>query len=472
MMILFGIVSFPVQATPRAQTTCAGTLHWQNQTVGSFVVVYTRDNLDVAKEFISDFGEPLEAEFQNYAALFGISLETPITIRIYPTLDDYECLNALAPLLREEDTHSHIGGREVALIGEAIKANLSNWTSTARNAMRHEIAVLFAEKITESHAPPGLLQGIGGYFENPAETFERRFNTAGNIQSPTRSIQRLLEEDVPASDALILLQQTSIAAYLIDTYGWVRFLEFLTAVGESVGYRQSFETVYALNIQEVQVEWENYFMPYTSGRWQVNIVHSYDLDRFDLLLAAGAYQDAANELMAAQPILGLFGTGEELARLEEKLRIANQGVLAGNLTLEARQAILEGDYTNCIEKAEQAISIYNQLGDGRRINELEIYRDTAFEILTLRAEMESLKGFDTPLDPQKTQRMLQIGQRLSELGDEQGVKEVQKTMILLSTGQRYFVEWITVIGLLVCVFLIYRRIRGLLRKKPPEVNLL
>lgn len=470
-VLLFNIFTIPVSASPKLQT-CGENLTWLDQTVGSFVIVYTSRNVNLAQEFISNFGEPLEMEFQNYSLLFGVQLETPITVRIYPTKNDYFCLNALAPLITDEDTHSHIGSREIALIGTAINRYPDLWYSKALNAMRHEFAALYSENITAGNAPPGLLKGIGGYFENPFETFEERFSAARGIQSPTRSLQHLLEEDVPASDSSILLQQTSFVAYLIDVYGWDRFINFLEVVGETGGYRQAFTAVYELNVQEVQIEWENYFPQYVESRWQANIVYAYDLGRYDILNAAGAYQDSLTGLKDAQPIVSLFGTAEENAKLEEQLRIANQGVAAGNLTLGARQAILAGDYSSCIEKAEEAISIYNQLEDTRRIHELEVYRDTALEILTLRNELEGLKGFDTPFDAQKASRILRIGQRLSELGDSEGVREVQVTMILLSTGQRHFVEWITIIGLLVCVYLIYRRLRDLLRKKPPEVNLL
>lgn len=472
IVVLLGIIPQPGSASARLQGGCSENLVWREQTVGSFVVVFTANNVNLAQEIISNFGDQLEVEFQNYAAMFGTELDIPITIRIYPSKTDYTCLNALAPLINVEDTHSHIGSREIALIGEAINRNPNLWFSTSFNAMRHEFAVLYAERISDGNAPPGLLQGLGGYFENPSETFENRFAAAGSIQQAERSLQRLLEEDVPASNAKVLLQQTSVAAYLIDTYGWSRFLALLAAIGELPGYRQAFSEVYLLNIQEVQAEWEYYFGEYVGGRWQANIVHAYDLDQFTILVASGAYQDALTGLQAAEPVVRLFGTGEEIAQVEDLLHKASQGVLAGNLTLEARQLILIGEYTGSIEKAEQAISIYNQLNDSRRISELETYRDLALEVITLRTELESLKGFDAPLDPQKTQRIMEIGQRLGQLGDADGVRDVQLTLILLSTGQRYFVEWTTVIGLLVCVYLIYRRFRDLYRKKPPEVDLL
>ena len=464
LLLILGGVADPVRASDNLQSSC-GDLSWQTNEVGSFIVFYTSSTANLADQIISNFGDQLESEFQKYAVLFGTALDTPIAIRVYPTRADYECLNTLAPIINDDDTHSHIGGLEIALIGEAINQSQDTWYSTAINGMRHEFASLYVEKDTDGNAPPGLVQGIGGYFEDPGETFEDRYFEAGNIQSPTRSIQRLLEEDIPASNSLILLQQTSIVAFLIDVYGWDLFLEFLAEVGESSGYRQGFTSVYGLSIQEVQAEWETYFPLYISGRWRLNIIHHFDLDRYDVLIAAGVYQDAYDGLVSALPIVTLFGETDELERAQGQFSTAEQGVLAGTLTFEARQALLDGNYSDSIEKSEDAITIYTQLNDSRRIGELETYRDMAFEILTLRTELESLRGIDTPLDPQKTQRILQIGQRLSELGDAEGVRDVQVTMILLSTGQRYFVEWTTIIGLLVCIVLVYRRIRDLFRKK-------
>jgi hypothetical protein len=106
------------------------------------------------------------------------------------------------------------------------------------------------------------------------------------------------------------------------------------------------------------------------------------------------------------------------------------------------------------------------------MGELEVYIDLTGEILALRQELENLRGVGTPLDPVRTQRIVDIGRRLSALGDEEGIRQAQLALLLLGTGQRIFVGWVTVIGLLICIFLIWRRLKSVRQRHREQVRLL
>ena len=83
-----------------------------------------------------------------------------------------------------------------------------------------------------------------------------------------------------------------------------------------------------------------------------------------------------------------------------------------------------------------------------------------------------LRGDGSPLDPVRSQRIAEIGRRLSELGDKDGMRQAQLAFLLLGTSHRDFVQWVTVIGLLVCVFFIWRRVVSVRRPGGDEVQLL
>ncbi len=427
------------------------------------MILYTASHVSLADQIQQNYIGTLESELASYQQAFESDLFLPITIRIYPSELEYYCLNPQAPAIGPEDLHSHIGDREIALIASVINRLPSTWESRAVNALRHEIAVLFGEQLSDGDAPVGLLQGLGGYFEDPAETFPARYQAAGEPIRPDRGWQRLWEEDVSVTDSLAFLQQTSIVAFLIDIYGWDQFTAFLRRIPEVQGYRQAGQDVYGENLQDLYAYWQRYFPTYVESRWQANVVHNYDLSQFEQLIDAGAYADAQAGLQRAIPLVDLFGEDAKRQQARLLLQQAEMGIEAGQLALESRQAILEGDYQAGRVKADQALALYAQLGDTRRVQEVELYRQINTEVLELRAELDRLRGGVAPLDPIKTERLVEIGRRLAELGDMEGSEEVQAALLLLGAGQRALVEWVTVIGLLICVFIIWRRFRGVKR---------
>lgn len=478
-LLVFGIIFFiagwvgnAVYAAPRIQDDCPPDYVWREIQSGNFVVLYTVSHISLAEEISNNYLQKFEDEFAKYAIAFSTEITTPISIRIYPSETEYYCLNTFAPLITSEDSHSHIGTREIALFGNVISRRPMTWDAQAMNAIRHEIAILFSEKISDGHAPPGLLKGIGGYFENPDETFLQRFRAAEEISQPDRGWQRLWDEDIPASNAVVLLQQSSIVGYLVDVFGWDAFVEFLQAIAENQGYRQALIDVYGVNLQDLQTHWSEYFPVYINVRWQANVIHSYDLSQFGQLIAQGAYEDAAKGLESAIPLIELFGNPEQLSEAKSLFAKAQVGKEAAKMALDARQAILDLDYVRGHRSAEQALMLYRQLGDTRRIAEIETYRDICAEVLTLRAELDSLRGIGTPLDPLRTQRIVTIGQRLAQLGDSEGANQVQIALLLLGTGQQNFVNWVTVVGLVICIYLIWRRVAYVRKHLSSKVNLI
>lgn len=454
------------------QENCPGDYIWKELSSENFVILYTASQVSMAQDIETQYLQMIEHELPKYVEAFGISLVTPITIRLYPTLTEYTCLNALAPLLSEDDAHSHIGSREIALIATVINRSPMTWEEQAVNALRHELAVLFGEQLSDGEAPQGLLQGLGGYFENPQDTFPQRFKAAGNITQPDRGLQRLWEEDHPPSNNLVLLQQTSVISYLIEVFGWDKLVQFLTEIGNAQGYRQAALDVFGVNVQEVEIYWVQYYPAYVEYRWASNVIHGYDLADFERLITAGAYSDAADRLGRISPMLALFGTAEQSQQAAVLLEQANSGEQAANLALEARQALLAGDYINAYTYAQEAQTRYQQLGDTRRDEEIGLYLSLATEVLTLREELVLLRGDGSPLDPVRSQRIAEIGRRLSELGDKDGMRQAQMAFLLLGTSHHDFVTWVTVIGLLACVFLIWRRVHAVRNNKGNEVQLL
>lgn len=459
-------------ASRNLDENCPSDYEWREVGADSFVILYTSNDVSLAKELREQYILTIEKELPKFEAAFGTQIAKPITIRLYPTLTEYTCLNTLAPILTADDSHTHIGSREIALIAAVINRSPMTWEEQALNALRHELAVLFGEQLSDGEAPPGLLQGLGGYFEDPQDTFPLRYAASGEISQPDRGLQRLWEEDYPASNDLVVLQQTSVVSYLIEVFGWEEVLDYLTTIGNLQGYRQATMDVFGVSTTDIETYWIQYFPAYVESRWENNVVHGYDLAVFEQLIPSGAYSDAAQMLERLIPVLSIFSDDGQAQRAANLLAQAESGVLAANLALEARQAILSGDYVNAYSYAQEAQERYQLLNDTRRLEEIAVYLNLSKEVLTLREELVLLRGDGSPLDPVRSQRIVEIGRRLSELGDKDGTRQAQLAFLLLGTSHRSFVQWVTVIGLLLCILILWLRFRALRSRPKNEVPLL
>lgn len=459
-------------AAPNPQENCNYELFWTQQNTDSFAVVYPLEYVNLAQLVVTVARDELDKAYSNYSTAFGVPLEPPITIRVYPSLEDYYCLNALVPRLGGGAVHAHVGSSEIALFGNEINANLDTWRPAATNSLKYELAVLFAEKLTDGNAPQGLLYGIGGYAENPEQVFPGIFAAAGNLSSPTSSWQIVWQGGYDANNPEMKLQAASTVAYLVGVYGWDSFIEFLTQLANSGEYRQALVGVYGLGVQETQAQWRTYFQAYIKDDWRSNVFYSVDLSTDETLIAAGAYHEADARLESVLPMIEIFGSEEELRQAESMRDQARIGLEAGVLASQAREAILQGRYGESIGLANQAIEKFKQIGNASRIPELEAYAQIGREVVSLRAEVEVLEEGNNPFNPTISRRLWEIAQRLSVLGDTEGLTKVSVAFNLVSGGQRLMLDLIALVGVLVCVILIGRRVIVHGQPKPPEAELL
>jgi hypothetical protein len=477
LVLVLAILSFSteqaaVYASPKEQEVCYSSYDWQELEMGSFVLIFPTHASDLAQKIYGRFPEDLETMVENYSRAFSVDLVLPVTIRVYPTHADYYCVNPLAPVISESTAHSHLGQREIAVIDSAIQEDLETWDRQVLYGFQHELAVLFAEEITGGYAPPGLLKGLGGYAENPQETFNIRFETADSPSEPDIGWQTLWDGEVSLADERALLQSISTVAYLIDVHGWGKFLDFLDQIKIEQGYRQAITEVYSIGLQGLQSHWRTYFPVYVGSRWEANIFHNYDLDVYRQLISSGAYIDSVSGLAEAVSLIDIFGDQTQRQAAQELFGQAEMGMKAGELTLQSRQALLAGKYVESFTTAEEALKLYDQLGDTRRKSELEIYMTVAKEVLDLRAGLEVISEQGIGINPLKNQEIFDIGQRLLELGDLEGVSQAERIMLLLGASRNTFFRVVVLVFVMVSLGLIARRILSLRRPTPPEADLL
>ncbi|HLF88695.1 MAG TPA: hypothetical protein VI451_07125, partial [Anaerolineales bacterium] len=302
IFILTFLLSIVAPPAPAAAQSCS-RLNWGETSTRAFTFTYQK-SVPLGAEISAQYGDRLDAEYNRFANLFQVSLNTPITVRIYPNGTDYTCLNALAPNIPIGQTHSHVGGREIALIGQYILADPESWQINGFDTLRHELAILFVQYLTGDKAPPGLTIGVGIYAEDPALTFERRLASAPPpTDAPSLTWRGAWEAPDVITSPDVNLQAASIVAYLVDVYGWDKFVAFLSTLRTAESYHAALTAVYKVEAGALEEQWLTYYPLYFEGRWRDNALYEFSLSAYEQLITAGAYQAATDGLT---PIIALL----------------------------------------------------------------------------------------------------------------------------------------------------------------------
>jgi hypothetical protein len=444
---------------------------WKEIRTESFAILYTAAYEDLGQVLFALYGQTLEQEYDRFQLLFDASLLHPISIRVYPTEDDYYRLNALAPKAAEGGTHSHIGLREIALIGENIATNLALWQNKALNAFRYELGVLYAVDLSKKKAPPGLMAGVGGYAQDPQNLDLAQYAQQLTKIPPAAWDAIWSSEDIQTDEALNSLA-TSIVAYLVDQYGWRKFVSFLSALSTTKNYREALQQIYQIDFSTLQTEWEQYVPLYYQERWQMHAWYGFDLHKYQVMLEAGAYTEASQGLEEALSFLENLEDNTKISQAQEMLAVAKTGQEAGRLSAQARRAVQEGEYTLCLDLTTQAAQMYATIGDTRRNTELAAYQSTAQELEAVFAELrqhpDNLIAGASTLGVERLQSARQL---LEQLGNQQGVIEIDGLLGKMQAQQQRKQTVILFAGVLLCVGLLIVRILLLKRRTPVEAQL-
>jgi hypothetical protein len=478
LALLAGLLSpTAARAAPPADTS-----DWRQLRTQSFAIIYPQQFEALAQVLYAFYGKTLDAEYQRFSTLFNASLPLPISIRVYPTVDEYYRLNSLAPTIGLTDIHSHIGYREISVIGNNVTADTARWQAAALDAFRFELAILFTVQASNQKAPPGLLAGVGGYAQDPATRMKPLAgqappntagqappNTAGQAADLAKNIKTwrtIFESDASLTDPDLQLQATSIVAYLVDEYGWDTFLKYLGSLASSAGYRQSASDTFGVSLDTLQTNWTSYYPFYLKERWNANVLYNYDLTKSQKLVAAGAYAAAVKELTADLAFLVRLQQTDKAKEAQTLLDQAIKGQEAGNLMYQAYQALQARDYAGSLELLKTARQDYAALGDDRQTVELDAYQKWAQTVLDLRSQVAQIASSGiAALDAGARTRLQDLYSQLSSYGDVEGqdmVRQALQTREDHSVSQPLLVI-LAAAGL--CLLLLVARL--LLARRPP-----
>ncbi len=378
-LTLLALFFSPAQAAQPPDNDAPGVV-WDELQTEHFVIVYAdsveglsiftcKCGLDEAR-FYANFADDL---YEDLVAVFGAELETPINLRLFPTEQSYFQVNPLAEQITGVVAHALNNRAEIAI---ALPRTEPLTDEEIINNVRHELTHFFASLLSDGNLTTGFQEGIAQYLEQPTATAgydptilrqaleQRRLLPWADIDRPGQ---------VWRDPQVAYPQALSMAAFLIDRYGFPAFINFITAHATEPGYRTALQTTYGKSADELEAEWLAYLPEYFAGRWQINAIYSYDLSRVTRLVEQGAYSDAETELTGIIELLETTEQTDTLAQAEALLARVHQGRAAGSLSDDARRALQAHDYPLTVDKATAAISAYEALGYYERLPELQIY---------------------------------------------------------------------------------------------------
>jgi hypothetical protein len=364
-----------------AQTPDTGyEIDWRELKTEHFIVVYAEGISGIAPtacacgikeaELYAGFVDPV---YQELVTVFGVDLETPINLRLFPTEESYYEVNPIARRIVGVIAHALNNRGEIAI---ALPRTRPLSEEEIINNVRHELTHFFASLLSDGKLTTGFQEGIAQYLEKPNDqtSYDPAVLKLAFEQGRLLTWAQLDRSEQVFSDPQVAYPQAlSITSFLIDRYGFPTYIDFIKAHSIEPGYRSALEATYGKSADQLEQEWYGYLPEYFDGRWQINAIYSFDLSRINNLVNSGAYSDAEAELAEIIELLESTDQAETLAEAELLLARIHQGQTAGVLADEARQALMVDDYLRAVSKGNEAITLYEALNYRERIPEIQVY---------------------------------------------------------------------------------------------------
>lgn len=428
-----------------AQTATPGAPPGLEVDLGHFVLLADPLYADEVNALAQQYGPELGQAYLQLEKLYGTSLTLPLNIRLYADWPQFISLNSTLTPLLASPYHTHVGTREIALIGPLPPGLL---VSTAGvNMIRHELSGLFLDSLSANNIPPGLALGLNQYVEIPGDQAEAAaIRLRAVLPSGAAGVLRwpdLMEGPTVHFDRdLASAQALSVVAFLVDQYGFEALLEVVRGLGEGHSYRSAMSGTFGgQSLEQLEAAWLQYLPTYVETGWQYNALYNYNLAPYEAALDAGAYSQAAEALDRLLPFLEATGQASALAQAQVLREEARQGLAARELTAALGEALQTGQYEQALDLALQAQAAYAAIGDAANASLAGAHADYLQQILTLRAELAAVQARAAAgPNAQVESELLVLVPKFQNLGDAEGERQAVETLNGLYAQQATQVE--------------------------------
>ncbi len=310
----------------------------------------------------------IEEIYGDLRSAFGAQLDHPITVRLYPSVDEYLAANPLAVEVDGVLAQSHRGRRE---IGIALRPDPAAGGRSSENDVRYGIGHLFIYRLSDGRMPSGLQEGLASYLLRPEEG---QAGGVARLREAWRRDSLFTWSDIagPGSEyldpPLSYPQALSIYHFLVEQRGFPAVVDFVRAVAAEPSWREAMEVAFDTTADDLESLWQAWLPAYLDGGWRFHALYARDLSTARALIDAGNHESAIAHLTSALALLTVDDP-ELAAEARELLDVAEAAGRGRALLDEARELLSAAEYQAAAHAAAESLAQLAQNDDQVQIAE-------------------------------------------------------------------------------------------------------
>jgi hypothetical protein len=428
---------------------------WRERPTRNFALLY----IPGEEAEVERYAAFVDSIYDEVAAVFAHRTATPVTLRLYPTMELYYQANPQARNVAGVVAHANSGRREISV---AVPQTERQTPDEVENNIRHELAHLVIADLSDERLNAFFHEGIAQYVEHPSRELDSKVQLLQEARDAGRLLRWRDFDDrnaVYGQPQLSYPQSLSVVAFLVERFGFGSLRAFLETYARSSGYRSALERTYNVSPDTLEAEWRDWLPSYLAGGYRNNALTAYDLSHIESLLSKGRYEEATNELNDAIEWLRKTEQSTVLAEAEQLLDRSRDGQRAQQAALDARAALEAADYVRAQQLVAQARSSYGLLGDTRQAEILAAYNERAERGLAAVERLEQAGQLASSWRyPQARGAVDEALVEFQALGDASRVTQAQTLRQLLDGRQQLLGYLLLVLGLLGVVGSLWQRV--------------
>lgn len=306
-----GVVLALLLAVPQAAR--AQALHWNERHTLQFSILYP-DGSSAAAEQYAGF---VDGIYEEHSRWWGYRADTPIILRLYPTMAAYEQVNPAAGVVSGIIAHAHTGRREISV---ALPQTVGQTPTEIENNVRHELAHIIAADLSGGRLTTLWQEGIAQNAELPAPELEAKISllrqviAADQLMTWSTLDQRAALYSRPE---IGYPESYTIVAFLLRRSDMATFRRFVEASKRSASTQAALETTYGVPMAQLEQEWRAGLAEFVAGGYQTPPAPTFDLDSAQSQIEQGNYDAAA---VALAPLIPQFARQPRTRRWRARWR--------------------------------------------------------------------------------------------------------------------------------------------------------
>ena len=338
---------------------------WQHDDTTYFSVSYiARDPVAPQVDIYKKLADPV---YEMETNIFDGSQLVPRPVPIYLYADVSQFTAAVPAAQTDQNLYSGVDSGGVYICVPRMSGlKAPELTRNLRMLLTQQIAAM----MSGGNLPPGLLHGTALYGEAPPADLSASVATLNQQANADRLADWATLFN--SADNALAGQQYSVVSFLIDTYGFRQYRDFLAALNKPEArkdWRQAMQIVYknegATTATTLESKWKAYLPQFLGGLWQRNQFAYYNIDEATQLVGTGQYSQAVTLLTPAIGFLQQTGTPKRAADAQALLSKARAGSEAEVRVRDAQQALEANDYPRTNDLLKQASDLYKAVPDAK-----------------------------------------------------------------------------------------------------------